>query len=125
MRIENHTGVDITVLDLHDQSKVILHLPKHHKASAVMFHRLGDAVVEGVYVALKGDPKSVFLPPRRDDVMLLVPRIVAEATRVLFPDRDDLLSPGRGVKDKKTGEFIGCLGLCALGASAHRLNRVA
>lgn len=46
------------------------------------------------------------LPPRQDGVFLVVNRLVLEAC----PDRDDLLSPGTGIRDAE-GRICGAFGL--------------
>lgn len=44
------------------------------------------------------------LPPRQDGTYYIVSTLVAAA----FPHRDDLISPSDTIRDKLTGEVIGC-----------------
>lgn len=72
-------------------------------------------------VSCKGRATHAFLPPYRDDTFLVVSRMVQQTTEDLFPERDDILTPGRNVR--RNGVHYGSLGLTASGATARRLLR--
>ena len=86
-----------------------------------------DATVPGwrgitrIPVSCKGRATHAFLPPYRDDTFLVVSRMVQQTVEDLFPERDDILTPGRNIR--RGGVHYGSLGLTASGATARRLLR--
>jgi hypothetical protein len=58
------------------------------------------------------------LPPKEENVVLVVSAMVAEAA----PERDDLAYPGEAVRDAG-GKIVGATGLCAGPGLAARLLR--
>jgi hypothetical protein len=49
----------------------------------------------------------VGLPPPQPDTLYLVSSVVRVHARALYPDRDDLVSPGRFLRDPN-GNILGC-----------------
>ena len=77
--------------------------------------------VTRIPVSCKGRATHAFLPPYREDTFLVVSRMVQQTVEDLFPERDDILTPGRNIR--RNGVHYGCLGLTASGATARRLLR--
>ena len=75
--------------------------------------------VTRIPVSCKGRATHAFLPPYREDTFLVVSRMVQQTVEDLFPERDDILTPGRNVR--RGGVHYGSLGLTASGATARRL----
>lgn len=130
-RIFNLTGRPLRIIDPDDRETTIMVLPVDGNSPSVRHRDEGmtsvDSTIPGwrgvtrIPVSCKGRATHAFLPPYRDDTFLVVSRMVQQTTEDLFPERDDILTPGRNVR--RNGVHHGCLGLTASGATARRLLR--
>lgn len=130
-RILNMTGRRLRIIDPADRETTILTLeadgdspPVRHRdegMTSVGATTPGRPGVTVIPVSCKGRATHAFLPPYRDDTFLIVSRMVQQTVVELFPERDDILTPGRNVR--RGGVHYGCLGLVASGATARRLRR--
>lgn len=130
-RILNLTGRPLRIIDPDDRETTIMVLQPDGASPSVRHRDEGmtsvDSTVPGwrgitrIPVSCKGRATHAFLPPYRDDTFLVVSRMVQQTTEELFPERDDILTPGRNVR--RNGVHYGCLGLTASGATARRLLR--
>lgn len=130
-RLVNLTGRPLRILDPADHDTTLLMLQSDGAPPTVRHRDEGWTTVEAtvpgwttvdvIPVSCKGRAACAFLPPRRDDTLLIVSRMVQLATEELFPDRDDILTPGRNVR--RDGVHYGCSGLVASGATARRLRK--
>lgn len=130
-RILNMTGRPLRIIDPGDRETTIMVLQPDGSSPTVRHRDEGmtevDATVPGwrgitvIPVSCKGRATHAFLPPYREDTFLVVSRMVQQTTEDLFPERDDILTPGRNVR--RNGVHYGCLGLTASGATARRLLR--
>lgn len=130
-RILNMTGRQLRIVDPADRETTIMVLQPDGNSPTVRHRDEGmtevDATVPGwrgitrVPVSCKGRATHAFLPPYREDTFLVVSRMVQQTTEDLFPERDDILTPGRNIR--RNGVHYGCLGLTASGATARRLLR--
>lgn len=130
-RILNLTGRPLRIIDPHDRDTTIMVLQPDGNSPTVRHRDEGmtevDATVPGwrgvtvIPVSCKGRATHAFLPPYRDDTFLVVSRMVQQTTEDLFPERDDILTPGRNIR--RNGVHYGSLGLTASGATARRLLR--
>lgn len=130
-RILNLTGRPLRIIDPDDRETIIMVLQPDGNSPTVRHRDEGmtsvNATVAGwrgvtrIPVSCKGRATHAFLPPYRDDTFLVVSRMVQQTTEDLFPERDDILTPGRNVR--RNGVHHGCLGLTASGATARRLLR--
>ena len=128
-RILNMTGRQLRVVDPADRDTTLLVLPSDGNSPTVRHRDEGmttvTATVPGwrganvIPVSCKGRATHAFLPPYREDTFIIVTRMVQQTVEELFPDRDDILTPGRNVR--RDGVPYGCLGLTASGATARRL----
>lgn len=130
-RILNLTGRPLRIIDPDDRETTIMVLPVDGNSPTVR-HRdegmttVGSTIpgwrgVTRIPVSCKGRATHAFLPPYRDDTFLVVSRMVQQTVEDLFPERDDILTPGRNVR--RNGVHYGCLGLTASEATARRLLR--
>lgn len=130
-RILNLTGRPLRIIDPDDRETTIMVLPVDDNSPSVRHRDEGmtsvNSTIPGwrgvtrIPVSCKGRATHAFLPPYRDDTFLVVSRMVQQTTEDLFPERDDILTPGRNVR--RNGVHHGCLGLTASGATARRLLR--
>lgn len=130
-RIVNLTGRPLRIIDPDDRETTIMVLPVDGNSPSVRHRDEGmtsvNSTIPGwrgvtrIPVSCKGRATHAFLPPYRDDTFLVVSRMVQQTTEDLFPERDDILTPGRNVR--RNGVHHGCLGLTASGATARRLLR--
>ena len=130
-RILNLTGRPLRIIDPDDRETTIMVLQPDGNSPPVRHRDEGmtevDATVPGwrgitrIPVSCKGRATHAFLPPYRDDTFLVVSRMVQQTVEDLFPERDDILTPGRNIR--RGGVHYGCLGLTASGATARRLLR--
>ena len=128
-RILNMTGRQLRIVDPADRETTLMVLPSDGNSPTVRHRDEGMTTVEAtvpgwrganvIPVSCKGRATHAFLPPYRDDTFLVVTRMVQQTVEELFPDRDDILTPGRNVR--RDGVPYGCLGLTASGATARRL----
>lgn len=130
-RILNLTGRPLRIIDPADRETIIMVLQSDGNSPTVRHRDEGmtsvDSTVPGwrgitrIPVSCKGRATHAFLPPYRDDTFLVVSRMVQQTTEELFPERDDILTPGRNVR--QNGVHYGSLGLTASEATARRLLR--
>ena len=130
-RILNLTGRPLRIIDPDDRETTIMVLQPDGASPSVRHRDEGmtsvDSTVPGwrgitrVPVSCKGRATHAFLPPYREDTFLVVSRMVQQTTEELFPERDDILTPGRNIR--RNGVHYGSLGLTASGATARRLLR--
>ena len=130
-RILNLTGRPLRIIDPADRETTIMVLQPDGNSPTVRHRDEGmtevDATIPGwrgitrIPVSCKGRATHAFLPPYRDDTFLVVSRMVQQTVGDLFPERDDILTPGRNIR--RGGVHYGCLGLTASGATARRLLR--
>lgn len=128
-RILNMTGRQLRIVDPADRETTLMVLQADGNSPTVRHRDEGmttvTATVPGwrganvIPVSCKGRATHAFLPPYRGDTFLIVTRMVQQTVEELFPDRDDILTPGRNVR--RDGVPYGCLGLTASGATARRL----
>lgn len=128
-RILNLTGRPLRIIDPDDRETIIMVLQSDGTSPSVRHRDEGmtsvDSTVPGwrgitrIPVSCKGRATHAFLPPYRDDTFLVVSRMVQQTTEELFPERDDILTPGRNIR--RNGVHYGCLGLTASGATARKL----
>lgn len=128
-RILNMTGRQLRIVDPADRETTIMVLQsdgpsptvRHRDEGMTSVHATapGRRGVTRIPVSCKGRATHAFLPPYREDTFLVVTRMVQTTVEELFPDRDDILTPGRNVR--RDGVPYGCLGLTASGATARRL----
>ena len=130
-RILNLTGRQLRIIDPADRETTLMVLQADGNSPTVRHRDEGmttvTATVPGwrganvIPVSCKGRATHAFLPPYREDTFLVVSRMVQQTTEDLFPERDDILTPGRNIR--RNGVHYGCLGLTASGATARRLLR--
>lgn len=130
-RILNLTGRPLRIIDPADRETTIMVLQPDGNSPTVRHRDEGmtevDATVPGwrgitrIPVSCKGRATHAFLPPYREDTFLVVSRMVQQTTEDLFPERDDILTPGRNIR--RGGVHYGSLGLTASEATARRLLR--
>lgn len=130
-RILNLTGRPLRIIDPEDRETTIMVLQPDGNSPTVRHRDEGmtevDATVPGwrgitrIPVSCKGRATHAFLPPYREDTFLVVSRMVQQTTEDLFPERDDILTPGRNIR--RNGVHYGSLGLTASEATARRLLR--
>lgn len=130
-RILNLTGRPLRIIDPADRETTIMMLQPDGNSPTVRHRDEGmtevDATVPGwrgitrIPVSCKGRATHAFLPPYREDTFLVVSRMVQQTVGDLFPERDDILTPGRNIR--RGGVHYGSLGLTASGATARRLLR--
>ena len=130
-RILNMTGRPLRIIDPGDRETTIMVLQPDGNSPTVRHRDEGmtevDATVPGwrgitvIPVSCKGRATHAFLPPYRDDTFLIVSRMVQQTVEELFPERDDILTPGRNIR--RNGVHYGSLGLTASAATARRLLR--
>lgn len=130
-RILNLTGRPLRIIDPDDRETTIMVLQPDGSSPSVRHRDEGmtsvDSTVPGwrgitrIPVSCKGRATHAFLLPYREDTFLVVSRMVQQTTEELFPERDDILTPGRNIR--RNGVHYGCLGLTASGATARRLLR--
>ena len=130
-RILNLTGRPLRIIDPADRETTIMVLQPDGNSPTVRHRDEGmtevDATIPGwrgitrIPVSCKGRATHAFLPPYREDTFLVVSRMVQQTVGDLFPERDDILTPGRNIR--RGGVHYGCLGLTASGATARRLLR--
>ena len=122
-RILNMTGRPLRIIDSADRESTIMVLQADGNSPTVRHRDEGMASVDAggtrIPVSCKGGATHAFLPPYREDTFLVVSRVVQQTTEDLFPERDDILTPGRNVR--RGGVHYGSLGLTASGATARRL----
>lgn len=128
-RILNLTGRPLRIIDPADRETIIMVLQSDGNSPTVRHRDEGmtsvDSTVPGwrgitrIPVSCKGRATHVFLPPYREDTFLVVSRMVQQTTEDLFPERDDILTPGRNIR--RNGVHYGSLGLTASDATARRL----
>lgn len=128
-RILNLTGRPLRIIDPADRETIIMVLQSDGNSPTVRHRDEGmtsvNATVPGwrgitrIPVSCKGRAAHAFLPPYREDTFLVVSRMVQQTTEDLFPERDDILTPGRNIR--RGGVHYGSLGLTASGATARRL----
>ena len=128
-RILNLTGRPLRIIDPADRDTTLMVLPSDGNSPTVRHRDEGMTTVEAtvpgwrganvIPVSCKGRATHAFLPPYREDTFLVVTRMVQQTVGDLFPERDDILTPGRNVR--RGGVPYGCLGLIASGATARRL----
>jgi hypothetical protein len=128
-RILNMTGRQLRIIDPADRDTTLMVLPSDGNSPTVRHRDEGmtsiNATTPGwrgvtvIPVSCKGRATHAFLPPYREDTFLVVTRMVQQTVGDLFPERDDILTPGRNVR--RAGVPYGCLGLIASGATARRL----
>lgn len=127
-RILNLTGRPLRIIDPADRETIIMVLQSDGPSPSVRHRDEGmasvNATVPGwraitrIPVSCKGRATHAFLPPYREDTFLVVSRMVQQTTEDLFPERDDILTPGRNIR--RNGVHYGSLGLTASGATARR-----
>lgn len=127
--ILNFTGRPLRIIDPDDRETTIMVLQPDGASPSVRHRDEGmtsvDSTIPGwrgvtrIPVSCKGRATHAFLPPYREDTFLVVSRMVQTTVEELFPDRDDILTPGRNVR--RGGVHYGSLGLTASGATARRL----
>lgn len=130
-RILNLTGRPLRIIDPDDRETTIMVLQPDGSSPSVRHRDEGmtsvDSTVPGwrgitrIPVSCKGRATHAFLPPYREDTFLVVSRMVQQTVEDLFPERDDILTPGRNVR--RNGVHYGSLGLTASEATARRLLR--
>lgn len=130
-RILNLTGRPLRIIDPADRDTTIMVLPVDGNSPSVRHRDEGmtsvDSTIPGwrgvtrIPVLCKGRATHAFLPPYREDTFLVVSRMVQQTVEEVFPERDDILTPGRNIR--RNGVHYGCLGLTASGATARRLLR--
>lgn len=130
-RIVNLTGRPLRIIDPADHETTIMVLQSDGPSPTVRHRDEGmtsvNATTPGwrgvtvVPVSCKGRATHAFLPPYREDTFLVVSRMVQQTVEDLFPERDDILTPGHNVR--RGGVHYGSLGLTASGATARRLLR--
>lgn len=130
-RILNLTGRPLRIIGPDDRETTIMVLQSDGASPSVRHRDEGmtsvNSTVPGwrgvtcIPVSCKGRATHAFLPPYREDTFLVVSRMVQQTVEDLFPERDDILTPGRNVR--RNGVHYGCLGLTASGATARRLLR--
>lgn len=130
-RILNLTGRPLRIIDPADRETTIMVLQPDGNSPTVRHRDEGmtevDVTTPGwrgvtrIPVSCKGRATHAFLPPYREDTFLVVSRMVQQTTEELFPERDDILTPGRNIR--RNGVHYGSLGLTASGATARRLLR--
>lgn len=124
-RILNLTGRPLHIIDPDDRETTIMVLQSDGPSPTVRHRDEGMTSVnaEGtrIPVSCKGRATHAFLPPYRDDTLLVVSRMVQQTVEDLFPERDDILTPRRNLK--RDGVHYGSLGLTASEATARRLLR--
>lgn len=130
-RILNLTGRPLRIIDPDDRETTIMVLQSDGNSPTVRHRDEGmttvDSTIPGwrgitrIPVSCKGRATHAFLPPYREDTFLVVSRMVQQTVEDLFPERDDILTPGRNIR--RNGVHYGCLGLTASGATATRLLR--
>lgn len=128
-RIVNLTGRPLRIIDPDDRETTIMVLQPDGNSPTVRHQDEGmtsvDSTVPGwrgitrIPVSCKGRATHAFLPPYREDTFLVVSRMVQQTVEEVFPERDDILTPGRNIR--RNGVHYGCLGLTASGATARRL----
>lgn len=122
-RILNLTGRPLRIVDPVDHGTTVMVLQSDGPSPAVRHRDEGMTSVNAwgrrLPVSCKGRATHAFLPPYRDDTFLVVSRMVQQTVVELFPERDDILTPGRNVR--RGGVHCGCLGLVASEATARRL----
>lgn len=126
-RIVNLTGRRLRIIDPDDKETVIMTLEADGNSPIIRHRDEGRTQVllgqgrgaTAVPVSCKGAATHACLPAYRKDTLLLVTRIVQQTVEELFPERDDILTPGRNLK--RGGVHYGSLGLTASGATARRL----
>lgn len=128
-RILNLTGRPLRIIDPADRETIIMVLQSDGNSPTVRHRDEGmtsvDSTVPGwrgitrIPVSCKGRATHAFLPPYREDTFLVVSCMVQQTTKDLFPERDDILTPGRNIR--RNGVHYGSLGLTASGATARRL----
>lgn len=128
-RILNLTGRPLRIIDPDDRETTIMVLQSDGPSPTVRHRDEGMTSVSAttpgwrgitvIPVSCKGRATHAFLPPYREDTFLIVTRMVQTTVEELFPDRDDILTPGRNVR--RNGVHYGSLGLTASGATARRL----
>lgn len=128
-RILNLTGRPLRIIDPADRETIIMVLQSDGNSPTVRHRDEGmtsvDSTVPGwrgitrIPVSCKGRATHAFLPPYREDTFLVVSRMVQQTTEDLFPERDDILTPGRNIW--RNGVHYGSLGLTASDATARRL----
>lgn len=128
-RIVNLTGRPLRIIDPDDRETTLMVLQSEGNSPTVRHRDEGmtsvNTTVPGwrgvtrIPVSCKGRATHAFLPPYREDTFLVVSRMVQQTVEDLFPDRDDILTPGRNVR--RGGVHYGSLGLTASGATARRL----
>lgn len=128
-RIFNLTGRPLRIIDPDDRETTLMVLQSDGPSPSVRHRDEGmtsvDATVPGwrgvtrIPVSCKGRATHAFLPPHREDTFLVVSRMVQQTVEDLFPERDDILTPGRNIR--RNGVHYGCLGLTASDATARRL----
>ena len=122
-RILNMTGRQLRIIDPADRDTTLMVLPSDGNSPTVRHRDEGMTSVDAggmrIPVSCKGRATHAFLPPYREDTFLIVTRMVQQTVEELFPDRDDILTPGRNIR--RGGVHYGCLGLTASGATARRL----
>lgn len=129
--ILNLTGRPLRIVDPDDRETILMVLQSDGPSPSVRHRDEGmtsvNATVPGwrgvtrIPVSCKGRATHAFLPPYRDDTFLVVSRMVQQTVEDLFPERDDILTPGRNVR--RNGVHYGSLGLTASEATARRLLR--
>ena len=127
--ILNLTGRPLRIIDPDDRETTIMVLQPDGASPSVRHRDEGmtsvDSTIPGwrgvtrIPVSCKGRATHAFLPPYREDTFLVVSRMVQTTVEELFPDRDDILTPGRNIR--RNGVHYGSLGLTASGATARRL----
>lgn len=130
-RILNLTGRPLRIIDPAYRETTIMVLQPDGNSPTVRHRDEGmtevDATVPGwrgitrIPVSCKGRATHAFLPPYREDTFLVVSRMVQQTVEDLFPERDDILTPGRNIR--RGGVHYGSLGLTASEATARRLLR--
>lgn len=122
-RIVNLTGRPLRIINPADRETTIMVLQSDGNSPTVRHRDEGMTSVGAagtrIPVSCKGAATYAFLPPYREDTFLVVSRMVQQTVEELFPERDDILTPGRNLK--RGGVHYGCLGLTASGATARRL----
>lgn len=122
-RIVNLTGRPLRIIDPADHGTTVMVLQPDGGSPTVRHRDEGMTSVNAwgrrLPVSCKGRATHAFLPPYRDDTFLVVSRMVQQTAVELFPERDDILTPGRNVR--RGGVHYGCLGLVASEATARRL----
>lgn len=128
-RIVNLTGRPLRIIDPDDRETTLMVLQSDGPSPSVRHRDEGmtsvNATVPGwrgvtrIPVSCKGRATHAFLPPYREDTFLVVSRMVQQTVEEVFPERDDILTPGRNVR--RGGVHYGSLGLTASEATARRL----